>query len=80
MPTPPPPPPPNPPPTESGPTILPAHAAAAPAPDDAGVVERLRDYAARADGESRAFLGRQPLVAVAAGLAAGALLGWLVKR
>ena len=51
-----------------------------PAPEDRGVVERLRDYARTADDGSRALVARRPLVAVAAGLAVGALLGWVVKR
>ena len=45
-----------------------------------GVAGQVRQYARLADGESRAFVARQPLVAVAAGAAVGALLGWLVKR
>ena len=64
------------------PAVVPADASPRPAPpvQSDGVADRVKEYARRADGESRAFVRRQPLVAVGAAAAAGALLGWLVKR
>ena len=64
----------NPPPV----VIVPAYA-----PSEAsrpGVAEAAKGYAARADVEARAFVRSKPLAAVGAGLAVGALVGWLVKR
>ena len=57
-----------------------ADVAAAVEDEDEELADRVRRYAARADDASRSFVARQPLAAVAAGAAVGALVGWLVKR